>query len=148
MAQTGSLVGIAVGTLAAIGGGFAFGSMGLINSPLPPPPSEAKAAAGKPPAQKPSEVRPLTPIMVNLREPADLYVRLEAAVVLEPGATDGAAVAAKVGDDLVSYVKTVSLSELEGPTGFQYFREDLRRRAVQVGGGKVKELLLQSFIVQ
>jgi flagellar FliL protein len=146
MAQMGSLIGIAAGTLAAIGGGFAFGSMGLIASV--PPPAEAPAAAAKTPAQKPSEVRPLTPIVVNLREPADLYVRLEAAVVLEPGATEGAAIAAKVGDDLVSYVKTVSLSEIEGPTGFQYFREDLRRRAVQVGGGKVKELLLQSFIVQ
>jgi flagellar protein FliL len=150
MAQNGTLIGIVVGTVAAIGGGFAFGFMGLIKSPAPPPEPAAAAAtaAAKAPAQKPSEVRTLTPIVVNLREPSDLYVRLEAAVVLEPGAPDGAAIAAKVGDDLVSYVKTVSLSELEGPTGFQYFREDLRRRAVQIGGGKVKELLLQSFIVQ
>jgi flagellar protein FliL len=146
MSQNGSVIGIAVGTLAAIGGGFALGFMGFIKSPAPP--HEAPAAAAKQPGQKPSEVRQLTPIVVNLREPADLYVRLEAAVVLETGAMDGGAIVAKIGDDLVSYIKTVSLSELEGPTGFQYFREDLRRRAVQVGGGKVKELLLQSFIVQ
>ena len=61
---------------------------------------------------------------------------------------DAAALAAKVGDDIVAYLKTVSLSELEGPTGFQYFREDIRKRAVQIGGGKVKELLLQSFVIQ
>jgi flagellar protein FliL len=146
MAQKGSLIGIAVGTLAAIGGGFAFGSMGLIGGPAPS--AEAPAPAAKPPAQKPSQIRPLTPIVVNLRDPANLYVRLEAAVVLDPSVQDGAAIAAKVADDLVGYVKTVSLSEIEGPTGYQYFREDLRRRAVQIGGGKVKELLLQSFVVQ
>jgi flagellar protein FliL len=145
MAQKGSLIGIAVGTLAAIGGGFAFGSMGLIGGHAPSP--EVPAAA-KPPAQKPSQVRTLTPIVANLRDPANLYVRLEAAIVLDPSVQDGSAIAAKIVDDLVGYVKTVSLSEIEGPTGYQYFREDLRRRAVQVGGGKVKELLLQSFVVQ
>lgn len=148
MAQKGSLIGIVVGTLAAVGGGFAFGSMGLIKSPTPPPAEAPAAVPAKQAALKASEVRQLTPIVVNLREPAELYVRVEVAVVLEPGAMEGAAIAAKIGDDLVSYIKTVSLSELEGPTGFQYFREDLRRRAMQIGGGKVKELLLQSFIIQ
>jgi flagellar FliL protein len=48
----------------------------------------------------------------------------------------------------VSYLRTVSSSELDGPTGFQYLKEDLRKRSIQLGGGKVKDLLLQSFVVQ
>ena len=69
------------------------------------------------PAVKASEVKPLATIVTNLREPSTLYVRI-AVVVLEPNTPDSAALAAKIGDDLVSYLRTVSISELEGPTGF------------------------------
>jgi len=149
MAEKGSsksgIIGTVIGTLAAIAGGFAFGSFGIKGG-------GTVADAAAPPAQVPpakaAEVRPLAPIITNLREPSSLYVRLEAVVVLEPNTPDSAALAAKIGDDLVSYLRTVSLSELEGPTGFQYVREDLRKRSVQLGGGKVRELLLQSFVIQ
>jgi flagellar protein FliL len=144
----GAIIGAVVGTLAAAGGGFAFGFLGIVKSPAPAPAHETPAAPSKTPPPKPAEVRPLATIIANLREPAELHVRLEAVVVLEPETLDAAALAAKVGDDIVAYLRTVSLAEIEGPTGFQYFREDLRKRAVQIGGGKVKELLLQSFVVQ
>jgi flagellar FliL protein len=148
MAEKGSsksgIIGTVIGTLAAIAGGFAFGSFGIKGG-------GTVADAAAPPAKAPTpaaEVRPLAPIITNLREPSTLYVRLEAVVVLEPNTPDSAALAAKIGDDLVSYLRTVSLSELDGPTGFQYVREDLRKRSVQLGGGKVRELLLQSFVIQ
>ncbi len=145
MAQKGATIGVVIGTLAAIGGGFGFGALAV--KPHGGAAGEPAATSSKPPAQRQSEVRILAPILVNLREPANLYVRLEAALILEPGA-DGAGLTAKVADDLVAYLRTVSLSEIEGPTGFQYFREDLKKRAAQIGGGKVKELLLQSFVIQ
>ena len=139
------VMGVVMGTLAAIAGGFAFGFLGAKSG-------SAQADAAAPPVQapavKPLEVRPLAPIVTNLREPSSLYVRLEAVVVLEPNTPDAAALAAKIGDDLVSYLRTVSITELDGPTGFQYVREDMRKRSMQLGGGKVKELLLQSFVVQ
>jgi flagellar protein FliL len=160
MAKT-SVIGIVIGTLAAVGGGFAFGAFALKS--LAPQPQQHqqqdqhqqrdkhKQAKPEAPAKgppKPAEVKTLPTIVVNLREPANAVVRLDAVVVIEPDTPEAAAIAAKIGDDLVAYVKTVSASELEGPTGFQYFREDLRKRAVQVGGAKVKELYLQSFVVQ
>ena len=151
----GSVIGIVIGTLAAAGGGFAFGAFAL-KSMAPQPQQhqqqdqhrQAKPEASPKGPLKVAEVKTLPTIVVNLREPANAVVRLDAVVVIEPDTPEAAAIAAKVGDDLVAYVKTVSASELEGPTGFQYFREDLRKRAVQVGGGKVKELYLQSFVVQ
>ena len=129
----GGIIGAVIGTLAAIAGGFAFGFLGI---------------KGGSAVADPAEVRPLATIVTNLRDPSTLYVRLEAVVVLEPNTPDSAALAAKIGDDLVSYLRTVSLSELDGPTGFQYVREDLRKRSVQLGAGKVRELLLQSFVIQ
>ncbi len=150
MAEKGSsksgIIGTVIGTLAAIAGGFAFGSFGIKGGSTVA--DTAAPAAAKAPAAKPSEVRPLAPIVTNLREPSSLYVRIEAVVVLEPNTPDGAALAAKIGDDLVSYLRTVSISELDGPTGFQYVREDMRKRSVQLGAGKVRELLLQSFVIQ
>lgn len=145
----GSVIGIVVGTLAAVGGGFAFGAFALKSlAPQPQQNQQAKPEASAKGPTKVAEVKTLPTIVVNLREPASAVVRLDAVVVIEPDTPEAAAIAAKVGDDLVAYVKTVSASELEGPTGFQYFREDLRRRAVQAGGAKVKELYLQSFVVQ
>ncbi len=141
----GGILGTVIGTLAAIAGGFAFGSLGVKGGSTA---AETAAPPAKAPPVKASEVRPLAPIVTNLREPSSLYVRLEAVVVLEPNTPDSAALAAKIGDDLVSYLRTVSLSELEGPTGFQYLREDLKKRSVQLGAGKVRDLFLQSFVIQ
>ncbi len=149
MAETasprGAIIGIIMGTVAAVAGGLAFGFLASKNVSLVAQPSVAQAKAQ---AIRPSEVRPIAPIVTNLREPSNLYVRLEAVVVLEPDTPDPAALAAKIGDDLMSYLRTVSASQLEGPTGFQYVRGDLKRRSVQLGGGKVRELLLQSFVIQ
>jgi flagellar protein FliL len=141
----GGLIGAVIGTLAAIAGGFAFGFSGIKDGSTV---ADTAASPAKPPVAKPAEVRPLATIVTNLRDPSTLFVRLEAVVVLEPNTPDSAALAAKIGDDLVSYLRTVSLSELDGPTGFQYVREDLRKRSVQLGAGKVRELLLQSFVIQ
>ena len=141
----GGIIGAVIGTLAAIAGGFAFGFLGIKGGSTV---ADTAASPAKAPVAKPAEVRPLATIVTNLRDPSTLYVRLEAVVVLEPNTPDSAALAAKIGDDLVSYLRTVSLSELDGPTGFQYVREDLRKRSVQLGAGKVRELLLQSFVIQ
>jgi flagellar FliL protein len=155
MAEKGWLIGAVVGTVIAVGGGFAFGMLGIKTEASPPPMTDPAAGAAatstakaKAPPLRVGEVKPLPPIVINLREPANLYVRLEAAVVMEPNTAESAEIAAKIGDDLVSYLRTVSISELQSPTGFQYFREDLKRRAVQLGGGKVRELLLQSFVIE
>lgn len=148
MSETGNskgvIIGVAIGTLAAIGGGFAFGSFVKGGSA----PTDEAAAPAKAPPQKAGEIKALAPIVTNLREPSNLYVRLEASVMLAPDTPDGGAIAAKIADDLAGYLRTVAISELDGPTGFQFLKEDLKKRAIQLGGGKVRDLLLQSFIVQ
>jgi flagellar FliL protein len=143
--SSGAALGAILGTLAAIGSGFAFGSF-LLKQPGSG--AETAAAAPKEPRPPQSEVRPLSPIVTNLGNPADAYVRLEAAIVLEPDTPESTALAAKITEDLVVYLRTVSLNELQGPTGFQYLREDLRKRAIQLGAGKIKDLFLTAFVVE
>ncbi len=144
--SSGAIFGAIIGTLAAAGGGFAFGA--LFIKQLQQSPAQTAASPAKAPNLPESEVMPIPPIVTNLGNPSDLFVRLQAAIVLEPGARDTAALAAKVGDDLVVYLRTVSITEIQGATGFQYLREDLKKRAIELGGGKIRDLLLTGFVVE
>ncbi len=143
--SSGSLAGVMVGTVAAIGGGFAFGAI-FLNQP------EKSAVAAVSPPKSPkapeAEIKQLAPVVTNLANPAGIYVRMESAILLEPGTPEPAAIAAKVSDDFVVFLRTVSLAELQGPTGFQYLREDLKKRAIQRSGGKVRDFFLTSFVIE
>ena len=75
-------------------------------------------------------------------------MRLQAALVFEPNTPDSNALTTKVGDDIVTYLRTVSLTEIQGPTGYQYLREDLKKRAIQLGGGKIQDFLITAFVVE
>ena len=145
-ASSGVVLGLIAGTLAAIGGGFAFGAF-LLQQPEP-----RAAPAALPPLKLPqtsgSEVKLLAPIVANLGNPADTYVRLEGAILLEPATPDTGVLAAKVSDDLVAYLRTVSITEIQGATGFQYFREDLKQHAIKQGGGKVRDFFILTFAVE
>jgi flagellar protein FliL len=143
----GGTLGLIIGTVLAIGGGFIFGAAVLKK----PPPEAAGLAAQKEikDAKVPeSEVRPLAPIITNLGNPPDLFIRLQAAVVIAPNTPESNVLITKVNDDIVAYLHTVSISEIQGPTGFQYLKEDMKKRAIQLGGGKVRDFLVTSFVVE
>ena len=55
---------------------------------------------------------------------------------------------ARIGEDIVSYLRTVSAAQIEGARGLQYLREDLNERATIRSGGKVRELILETLVVQ
>jgi flagellar FliL protein len=48
----------------------------------------------------------------------------------------------------VAYLRTVPLAQIEGPSGFLHLREDLNERARIRSGGKVKELVVQSLMLE
>ncbi len=139
----GEALGLIIGTLAAIGVGVGFGAL-LLKKPEPGAAPQATAKD----AQPNSEVRALAPIVTNLGSPADTFVRLQAAIVLELNTPNSDALAAKVGDEIVAYLRTVPITEIQGPTGFQFLREELKRRAVQLGGGKIRDFLITTFVIE
>ncbi len=140
----GAVIGLVIGTVAAIGGGFGFGAIFLKK----PEPGAVTQAAVKEAKAKEREVKLLAPIVTNLGNPPDTFIRLLGAVVLEPETPDSNALVTKVGDDIVTYLRTVSLTEIQGPTGYQFVREDLKKRAIQIGGGKVHDLYITTFVVE
>ena len=58
------------------------------------------------------------------------------------------ALVAAIGEDIVAYLRTVSLAQIEGPSGFLHLREDLNDRARIRTGGKIRELVVQALVLE
>jgi flagellar protein FliL len=128
--------------------GAAVGAACAILKPAAPQttnPGETVAEA----APEPSAVMDLPPIVTGLASPSDVWIRLEASMVFDPRTLPHPeAVAARIGDDILAYVRTITLKQLEGPIGLETIRADLNDRATTRSEGKVRELVLRTLVVQ
>lgn len=94
-------------------------------------------------------IHPVKPVIANLASPADTWVRLETAIIFQNGAIDNPEVtAAEVGQDILAYIRTAKLAQLEGPSALQHLREDLNERVRLRTDSHVSELLIQTLVVQ
>ncbi len=108
----------------------------------------AESSAAAPPAQ-PSTIVDLPPIVTNLGAPQDTWIRLEGSIIFDPKTLPHPeAVAGQIGDDVLAYLKTVSLRQLEGPIGLENIRQDLNERAATRSGGKVRAFVIRTLVVQ
>ncbi len=107
---------------------------------------EASAAA---PRAEPSTIFDLPPIVTNLGAPQETWIRLEGSIIFDPRTLPHPeAVAGQIGDDILAYLRTVSLHELEGPVGLENIRQDLNERAATRSGGKVHAFVIRTLVVQ
>jgi flagellar protein FliL len=91
----------------------------------------------------------LPPIVTNLADPANAWVRLQTSIVVDKSSpTKPDVLAAEIADDILGFMKTVTLAEIGGASGLQHLREDLTERAVIRSQGHVHELILQTLVVQ
>jgi flagellar FliL protein len=147
----GGLIGLVVVTLLAAGGGAGFGF--FIYGKLDPGP-----ATPKPEAEKVEELKPaiagkaklveLAPIVANLAEPRDVWMRVEASILVEGGSEGVDVLSRQISEDIVAYLKTASLAQFEGASGFQNLREDLMDRAHVRGGESIKDLIIHGIVVE
>jgi flagellar protein FliL len=94
-------------------------------------------------------IRDLAPITTNLASPANTWIRLEtAALIKEDLGENGSVLMAQLAEDVVAYLRTVPLDQIEGPSGFQNLREDLNDRVRIRSEGKVTELIIQALVVE
>jgi flagellar FliL protein len=88
----------------------------------------------------------LEAITTNLSFPSDRWIRLEVAVMFKDKADLKTAEA--IHQDILVYLRTVTLQQIEGPRGFQYLKEDLEERADLLSEGRVSRLLFRTFIIE
>lgn len=151
--RRGLLIAIAVLTLIAIITGTGIGY--LLGNTVEAAVSARMAASpgdkDPPPLRYSGDltVKELKPVVVNLAAPSSTYARVEAALVFKNGALANPDVtAAEVREDIMAYMKSLSLSQLEGPSALQHLREDLNDRASTRSEGKITELVLETLVVQ
>ena len=141
------LIGGAVLTLLAAGAGGSFGfyPSGDVKPSVEATPAAMEAQA-KPSLPSDTKLVELAPMVTNLAEPKNTWIRVEASLI-----TDGevsAALGGKVAEDIVAFLKSMTLAELDGASGFQHLREDLNDRARVRGGSQVRELVIHGVIVE
>lgn len=107
------------------------------------------AAEVKPAFTEPATVRALPAIVTNLASPQGAWVRIEASIVLagEPAAGDDL-LATKIAEDIVAFLRTVPLAEIEGASGFEHLRADLSDRVRVRSDGRARELVVHTLLIE
>jgi flagellar protein FliL len=145
-ARRGLLIELAIVILLGACAGAAFETWRPVPAAGLDKPVESSAAG--PPVQ-PSTIVDLPPIVTNLGAPQDTWIRLEGSIIFDPKALPHPeAVAGQIGDDILAYLRTVSLHQLEGPIGLENIRQDLNERAATRSGGKVRAFVIRTLVVQ
>ncbi len=94
-------------------------------------------------------VRELPASVTNLADPPEMRLRIQVAIVFDKkGIENPNLMAAQISDDLVAFAKTLTLSQLQGASGLQNLRDDLNERAAVRSQGKVREVVIETLVVQ
>ena len=140
--------------LSLVGGGGGW----LTGKLVMPAPKPAEAEATKPAAEgekaggaeNPALAVPnlveLPPILTNIGYPSENLIRLQVALIFD-GAPDPA-LAETVNQNMMTYLRTVSLQQLQGPRGFTYLKGDLEEIAGLRSQGRVTKVLIRTFVVE
>ena len=134
---------------AGMGGGLGIKLAEQVEDAVRQKDANEEKPAGEPHYAGPTHLKPLAPILTNLAEPRDVWIRVEGSIVFddEEIAADEV-LAGEIGEDILAYLRTLSLSQIESPSGMQHLREDLGERARIRSEGRVKELVIQTMVVQ
>lgn len=91
-------------------------------------------------------VTSLEPIVTNLSDPADIWIRLE--LVLTSKAPFEAGIADQIHQDLFAFVRAMRLSELAGPSAFINLKAELLERAKQRSQGLVEAVYVKTLLYE
>jgi len=137
-------------TLLAAVVGFLSGQQ-IVSTADAPPRAETTQAAGylgERQRMERSKLRPLAPIVTNLADKPVVWIRLETSLVFEEIPADVEALSARISEDIVAFLRTISVKQIEGGAGFQHLSEDLNERVRARSGGLASELIIQGLIVE
>jgi flagellar protein FliL len=128
------------------------GAVGAVFTPHSglPGSQPAKQAVEEDAATAPtSNIFDLPPIVTNLGSPQEMWIRLETSMIYDSTTVKHPeALAAEIANDLLAYLRTVAVSQIQGPIGLQNLRQDLNERASIRSNGAVKELVMKTLVIQ
>lgn len=129
------------------------GAVGALFAPHPATGPGAQPAketpAAEPAVAATSNLLDLPPIVTNLGSPQEMWIRLEASMIFDPSQVKHPeALAAEIANDLLAYLRTVAVTQIQGPIGLQNLRQDINERAAIRSNGAVRELVIKTLVIQ
>ena len=138
-----------VTVLATLAGGFyglRLAAPGLEHSDKA---ANAEEKSGASNLEASSKLLDLPTVVTNLGSPQETWIRLEASMLIDPkAAPQSEALSAEISGDILAFLRTTSLSQIQGAAGLQNLRDDLNERASIRSGGSVKELIIRTLVIQ
>jgi flagellar FliL protein len=61
---------------------------------------------------------------------------------------DAGILAAHVSEDIITYLRSATVTQFEGSRGLQHLRDDLTERANIRSSGKIRELIIETLVIQ
>ncbi|MGI9405711.1 MAG: flagellar basal body-associated FliL family protein [Hyphomicrobiaceae bacterium] len=91
----------------------------------------------------------LAPIITNLAAPSKAWIRLEVSILHISESDSGMDELIKqIQEDILGFLRTLKLSQIEGPSGFQHMKEDLNERVKIRSNGSFGKLLVHALLVE
>lgn len=90
----------------------------------------------------------LPPIVTNLSVPQDTWIRLEASLLFDEKAPHPEALGAEIAGDILAFLRTTTLTQIQGVAGLQNLRQDLNERVAICSNGAVKEIVIRTLVLQ
>ncbi|MDB5596829.1 MAG: flagellar basal body-associated protein FliL [Hyphomicrobiales bacterium] len=110
-------------------------------------PPAAVAAAVKLPSK--IVIRDLPPVVTNVAMPAESWVRLEASIVYDQADLPNPDVLiTEISGDMLAFLRSVSLREIQGSEGLMFLRQDLKERIALRADRKIRDFVIQTLVVQ
>ncbi|MBX9589508.1 MAG: flagellar basal body-associated FliL family protein [Hyphomonadaceae bacterium] len=135
----------------SVGVGGMFGLQVLSKIGRQPPASKTDTKGGEAVKGRFSDkatLHALSPIVTNLASPERTWIRLEASIVIDGEGVEAKGLAASITEDTIAYLRTLSLPLIEGASGLLHLREELNDRTRIRSGGKVRDLIIHTLIVE
>ncbi|PPQ38594.1 flagellar FliL protein [Rhodoblastus acidophilus] len=152
MSMAQNAIGFVVAGVIAAGVG---GGLAMMNKPADPPAGKDASHGDK----KKEEVKDgpavqmgsmdIPPAVTNLASPREVWVRIEGAILFE-GKTlpRGDALAAEISADILAFLRTQTIEQIQGVAGLEHLRADLTERAQTRSNGLVKKFIIKALVVQ
>ena len=92
---------------------------------------------------------PFPPVLTTLAEPVGAWIRLEGSILVATDTEDAPELLAeKAGEQILTYLRSVRLTQIEGPAGVLGLRGDLNETVKALSNGQVRGVLIHGLVVE
>ncbi len=95
------------------------------------------------------QLKALAPFVTNLASPEKSWIRMQASIVYDAAALPHPDImASQISADVIAYLRTQTVASIEGAAGLRRLQEDLNERVLIRSEGNVREIIIETLVVQ